>query len=184
MPSPDRNRQGLDPDPFWYKSGVIYEVHVRAFYDSDADGIGDFRGLTQKLDYIKDLGVTAIWLLAVLSVAAQGRRLRHLRLLRGASKVRHAGGLQNVFARGAPPGAAGHHRTGAQPHFRPASVVSARPAGQGPAAAGAIFMSGATPPRNTTTPASSSRTSSTPTGTGTVWPMPIIGIGSSPISPT
>jgi maltose alpha-D-glucosyltransferase/alpha-amylase len=63
MPSPDRNRQGFDNDPFWYKSGVIYEVHVRAFYDSDADGTGDFRGLTEKLDYIKDLGVTAIWLL-------------------------------------------------------------------------------------------------------------------------
>ena len=45
----------LDRDPFWYKSGVIYEVHVRAFYDSNADGIGDFRGLTEKLDYIKDL---------------------------------------------------------------------------------------------------------------------------------
>jgi maltose alpha-D-glucosyltransferase/alpha-amylase len=60
---PDRHLSGLKPDPFWYKSGVIYEVHVRAFYDSNADGTGDFRGLTQKLDYIKDLGVTAIWLL-------------------------------------------------------------------------------------------------------------------------
>jgi maltose alpha-D-glucosyltransferase/alpha-amylase len=63
MQSPDRNRQGIDHDPFWYKSGVIYEVHVRAFYDSNADGTGDFRGLTEKLDYIKDLGATAIWLL-------------------------------------------------------------------------------------------------------------------------
>ncbi len=63
MRDPERNRQGIDHDPFWYKSGVIYEVHVRAFYDSDADGTGDFRGLTAKLDYIKDLGVTAIWLL-------------------------------------------------------------------------------------------------------------------------
>jgi len=54
---------GPAPEPFWYKSGVIYEVHVRAFYDSDGDGTGDFRGLTEKLDYIKDLGVTAIWLL-------------------------------------------------------------------------------------------------------------------------
>ncbi len=54
---------GPGPEPFWYKSGVIYEVHVRAFYDADGDGTGDFRGLTQKLDYIKDLGVTAIWLL-------------------------------------------------------------------------------------------------------------------------
>jgi maltose alpha-D-glucosyltransferase/alpha-amylase len=58
-----KSRLGLDHDPFWYKNGVIYEVHVRAFYDSNADGTGDFRGLTQKLDYMKDLGVTAIWLL-------------------------------------------------------------------------------------------------------------------------
>ena len=41
----------------WYKSGVIYEVHVRAFSDSDGDGTGDFRGLTAKLDYLRDLGV-------------------------------------------------------------------------------------------------------------------------------
>jgi maltose alpha-D-glucosyltransferase / alpha-amylase len=47
----------------WYKDAVIYEVHVRAFADSDGDGIGDFQGLTGKLDYLKDLGVTAIWLL-------------------------------------------------------------------------------------------------------------------------
>jgi len=53
----------LDRDPFWYKTGVIYEVHVRAFFDTDADGTGDFPGLTAKLDYIRDLGVTAVWLL-------------------------------------------------------------------------------------------------------------------------
>ena len=47
----------------WYKDAVIYEVHVRAFRDSNGDGIGDLAGLTQKLDYIKDLGATAIWLL-------------------------------------------------------------------------------------------------------------------------
>jgi maltose alpha-D-glucosyltransferase/alpha-amylase len=53
----------LEQDALWYKDAVIYEVHVRAFYDSNDDGIGDFAGLTQKLDYLKDLGVTAIWLL-------------------------------------------------------------------------------------------------------------------------
>ncbi|MFP3867206.1 MAG: maltose alpha-D-glucosyltransferase [Desulfobacteraceae bacterium] len=53
----------VDDDPLWYKDAIIYEVHVRSFYDSDGDGIGDFRGLTQKLDYLQDLGVTAIWLL-------------------------------------------------------------------------------------------------------------------------
>src|SRR5262249_34890363 len=47
----------------WYKGGIIYETHVRAYSDSDADGIGDFRGLTSKLDYLRDLGITAIWLL-------------------------------------------------------------------------------------------------------------------------
>ncbi len=47
----------------WYKRGVIYEVHVRAFQDSDADGVGDFRGLTNSLDYLRDLGVTALWVL-------------------------------------------------------------------------------------------------------------------------
>jgi len=50
-------------DPLWYKDAIIYEVHVRAFLDSNADGIGDFRGLAQKLDYLQDLGVTAFWLL-------------------------------------------------------------------------------------------------------------------------
>jgi maltose alpha-D-glucosyltransferase / alpha-amylase len=63
MPHSKRSRAGLGQEPFWYKSGVIYEVHVRAFYDADGDGAGDFVGLTQKLDYLKDLGVTAIWLL-------------------------------------------------------------------------------------------------------------------------
>jgi len=63
MSIPKYNRKGLALEPFWYKSGVIYEVHVRAFYDANGDGAGDFRGLTEKLDYIKELGVTAIWLL-------------------------------------------------------------------------------------------------------------------------
>ncbi len=54
---------GPAPQADWYRDAIVYEVHVRAFHDSDADGIGDFRGLVQKLDYLQDLGVTAIWLL-------------------------------------------------------------------------------------------------------------------------
>jgi maltose alpha-D-glucosyltransferase/alpha-amylase len=50
-------------DPLWYKDAVIYEVHVRAFFDSTDDGSGDFQGLTNKLQYIQDLGVNTIWLL-------------------------------------------------------------------------------------------------------------------------
>jgi maltose alpha-D-glucosyltransferase/alpha-amylase len=53
----------LENNPDWYKDAVIYEVHVRAFYDQNGDGIGDFPGLTQKLGYLQDLGVTAIWIL-------------------------------------------------------------------------------------------------------------------------
>ncbi|HUY17580.1 MAG TPA: maltose alpha-D-glucosyltransferase [Candidatus Binataceae bacterium] len=53
----------LSDDPRWYKDAVFYELRVRSFYDSDGDGIGDFRGLTEKLDYLQNLGVTALWLL-------------------------------------------------------------------------------------------------------------------------
>ena len=52
-----------DGDAHWYKDAVVYQLHVKAFYDSNDDGIGDFRGLTEKLDYVKDLGVNTIWLL-------------------------------------------------------------------------------------------------------------------------
>jgi maltose alpha-D-glucosyltransferase/alpha-amylase len=50
-------------DPLWYKDAIIYELHVRAFADSNRDGIGDFSGLLARLDYLQDLGVTCIWLL-------------------------------------------------------------------------------------------------------------------------
>ncbi len=50
-------------DPLWYKDAVIYQVHVKSFFDANNDGIGDFAGLIQKLDYIADLGVNTIWLL-------------------------------------------------------------------------------------------------------------------------
>ena len=53
----------LDGDELWYKDAIIYQLHVKAFADSNNDGIGDFAGLTEKLDYLQDLGVTALWLL-------------------------------------------------------------------------------------------------------------------------
>src|SRR5579863_2081582 len=54
---------GSADDPLWFKDALIYELHVRAFKDSNGDGIGDFGGLLQKLDYLQDLGVTCLWLL-------------------------------------------------------------------------------------------------------------------------
>jgi 1,4-alpha-glucan branching enzyme len=65
----------LSNDPNWWKDAVFYEIYVRSFYDSDGDGIGDFNGITQKLDYLNDgnpststdLGITAIWLMPIMS---------------------------------------------------------------------------------------------------------------------
>ena len=73
------NVQLID-DPLWYKDAVIYQLHVKSFFDANNDGIGDFAGLHAKLDYIASLGVNTVWLFAVLSVSAQGRRLRHRRV--------------------------------------------------------------------------------------------------------
>ena len=56
-------KAGSATEPLWYKDAVIYELHVRAFQDSNADGIGDFPGLISRLDYLQDLGVTCLWLL-------------------------------------------------------------------------------------------------------------------------
>ena len=53
----------LEADELWFKDAIIYQLHVKAFADSNHDGIGDFAGLTEKLDYLQDLGITALWLL-------------------------------------------------------------------------------------------------------------------------
>src|SRR3954468_2787807 len=58
-----KNQLSLDDQLHWYKDAVIYELHIKAFRDGNGDGIGDFQGLLEKLDYLQDLGVTAIWLL-------------------------------------------------------------------------------------------------------------------------
>jgi maltose alpha-D-glucosyltransferase/alpha-amylase len=66
MAAPTRQEQSippLPPDPSWHHDAIIYQLHVKAFRDSNRDGYGDFRGLLDKLDYIADLGVTAVWLL-------------------------------------------------------------------------------------------------------------------------
>jgi maltose alpha-D-glucosyltransferase / alpha-amylase len=52
-----------DDDPLWFKDAIIYQAHVKSFFDSNNDGIGDFQGLTQKLDYLHNLGVTCLWIL-------------------------------------------------------------------------------------------------------------------------
>ncbi len=51
----------MSDDPLWYKDAVFYELHVKAFQDSNGDGIGDFNGLIQRLDYVQELGVYVTW---------------------------------------------------------------------------------------------------------------------------
>ncbi len=63
MPRKSRSISFDRSDPVWFKDAVIYQLHVKAFFDANDDGIGDLSGLTRKLDYLQDLGITAIWLL-------------------------------------------------------------------------------------------------------------------------
>ena len=81
-------RADFNADPLWYKDAVIYQLHVKSFFDANNDGIGDFAGLIEKLDYIAELGVNTDLAAAVLSEPAPRRRLRHLRLSRRASGLR------------------------------------------------------------------------------------------------
>ncbi len=62
-PQPSGTRQWFESNPLWFKTATFYEIHLRGFYDGDADGSGDFRGLTEKLDYLEWLGVDCVWLL-------------------------------------------------------------------------------------------------------------------------
>jgi maltose alpha-D-glucosyltransferase / alpha-amylase len=60
---PRKKSETIAIEPQWYKDAVIYQLHIKSFFDANDDGIGDFAGLMQKLDYIAELGVTAVWLL-------------------------------------------------------------------------------------------------------------------------
>lgn len=59
----ERNQTAMPEDPQWYKDAIIYEVHIKSFFDSNDDGYGDIQGVIQKLDYIQDLGINCLWLL-------------------------------------------------------------------------------------------------------------------------
>ena len=63
QPQSTPSQSTLSDDPLWYKDAVIYQLHVKSFFDANNDGIGDFAGLNAKLDYVASLGVTCIWLL-------------------------------------------------------------------------------------------------------------------------
>ena len=70
-----RPKSQITKDPLWYKDAVIYQLHIKSFFDANDDGIGDFSGLNAKLDYIAESGRQCDLAAAVLSIAAKGRRL-------------------------------------------------------------------------------------------------------------
>ena len=123
-------------DPLWYKDAVIYQLHLKSFFDSNNDGVGDFPGLLQKLDYIAEPRRQRDLAAAVLSVPAARRRLRHRRLPRHSSRLRHACRFPPRRRRCTRARHSRHHRASHQSHLRPARVV---PAG----ARGEAWLSGA-----------------------------------------
>ena len=63
MATPPKTRKRAAGDPLWYKDAVVYETHIKAFYDKNGDGVGDIQGLIEKIDYLQRLGITCLWLL-------------------------------------------------------------------------------------------------------------------------
>ena len=170
-------------DPLWYKDAVIYQAHVRAFFDSTNDGVGDFPGLTQKLDYLQEPRHQPLWLLPFYPSPLQGRRLRHRGLPEHPSELRDAGRFRALHRRSASPRHPRHHRAGHQPHLRSAPVVPGGAAG----AAGSperTSTSGARRTGSTTACASSSPTPRRRTGAGTTPRRPTTGTASSTTSRT
>ena len=78
-------------DEIWWRYGIFYQIYPRSFQDSDGDGVGDITGIIDRLPYLQELGVDAVWLSPIFPLADGRFRLRHLRLYRHRSAVRHDG---------------------------------------------------------------------------------------------
>ena len=167
----------------WYKDAIIYELHVRSFYDSNGDGMGDFKGLTERLDYLQDLGVNAIWLLPFYPSPWRddGYDIADYRRSPG---LRDRARLQAVPEGGARARPPGYHRARHQPYLQPAPLVRASPKREAGQQVTATSTSGAR--RRIASPkrGSSFRTSRHRTGPGTRSPARITGTGSSRTSRT
>ena len=131
-------------DSLWYKDAIFYEVYVRGFFDSNGDGNGDLRGLIEKLDYLRDLGVDCLWLMPIFASPLKDDGYDICRFSRDSSRPGHRRGFRGPD-RGGPRARHPHHRRpGPEPHLRPASLVSGSPARSRPRRA-ATTTSGATP---------------------------------------
>ena len=137
------NERQVESDPLWYKDAIIYQLHVKAFFDCNDDGIGDFPGLTQKLDYIQDLGVNAIWLLPFYPSPLRDDGYDIADYLDVHPDYGTLDDFRRFVARRTAR-AAGHHRARHQPHVRPASLVPGGARARRPARPSATTTSGAT----------------------------------------
>ena len=117
-------RPGSASDPLWYKDAVIYELHVRAFNDSNDDGIGDFPGLIQKLDYLQDLGVTCLWLLPFFPSPLKDDGYDISDYLNVHPMYGTLDDFQALSGRRSRPRPAGDDRAGDESHLRSAPLVS------------------------------------------------------------
>ena len=175
--------QKLD-DELWFKDVIIYQLHVKAFQDSNGDGVGDFVGLTERLDYLHDLGVTALWLLPF--YPSPGRddgydisdygdinpvfgTMRDFRRFMQDAKRRGLRVITELVV---------NHTSDQHPWFKRAKRSS-----KGSSARN-WYVSGTTPIRDTLARASFSATAKNRTGPGTRRRKPITGIASSHISRT
>jgi len=172
----------VGPVEDWYRDAIIYELHIRAFNDSDGDGVGDLRGLIDKLDYLQELGVTTLWLLPFYpsplrddgydisdyrSVHPAYGTLRDFRaLLREAHRRDLRVITELVLA----------HTSDEHPWFRRAQRAK-------PGRRTGTSTCGATPPTGSVRPGSSSRTSRRRTGAGTTPSGRTTGTASTPTSP-
>ena len=112
-----------DTSDLWWKTAVVYCLDVETFLDWNGDGMGDFAGPDQRLDYLAELGVTCLWLMPFYPTPGPRRRVRHHRLLRRRPSARHPRRLRRVGPHRPGPGDAGDRRPRREPHLRPASVV-------------------------------------------------------------
>ncbi|MEZ5239345.1 MAG: alpha-amylase family glycosyl hydrolase [Microthrixaceae bacterium] len=172
--------EGAVPD--WYRDAVIYELHVRAFADADGDGVGDFKDLIGKLDYLSDLGVTALWLLPFYPspLRDEGYDIADYR------RINPTYGDMRTFRRfvsAAHQRSEGHHRAGDQPHLGCTSLVPACPPG-GPGSVERDFYVWSDDDRRYPDARIIFGDYETSTGPGTRWRAPTTGIASTTTSRT
>ena len=170
-------------DRDWYKDAIIYQLHVKAFCDANGDGIGDFAGLMQRLDYVQSLGVTAIWLLPFYPspLRDDGYDIADYRSINPAyGDMRRLPRFVDE-AHGAASASSPSSSSTTPPTSIPGSSARARAARARPSA---TSTSGATPTSTTRARASSSSTRRSRTGPGTRWPRPTSGTASTRTSRT